>query len=78
LNKDVPDSVFPNNWFSTHRSEGIPGIFTLLSSIIIIDGLFVLYPMKAQSRENEKNPAFISTERNKYKHFIDLKRHNKD
>lgn len=22
---DLPDSVFPNNWFSTHRNEDIPG-----------------------------------------------------
>ena len=22
---DLPDSVFPNNWFSTHRGEDIPG-----------------------------------------------------
>lgn len=44
---DLPDSVFPNNWFSTHRSVDIP------------DGLFVLYPMRVPSREREKNPEII-------------------
>jgi hypothetical protein len=43
----MPDSVFPNNWFSTHRCADIP------------EGLFVVYPMKAVSREKEKNPAII-------------------
>ena len=44
---DLPDSVFPNNWFSTHRGVDIP------------DGLFVLYPMRVPSREKEKNPKII-------------------
>ena len=35
---DQPDAVFPNNWFSTHKSEIIP------------EGIFVTYPMKAKSR----------------------------
>ena len=44
---DLPDSVFPNNWFSTHKDQDIP------------DGLFVLYPMRADSREKEKNPLIV-------------------
>lgn len=36
---DAPDSCFPNNWFSTHRNNSFPG------------GLFVLYPMRADTRE---------------------------
>jgi hypothetical protein len=45
---ELPDSVFPNNWFSTHRNADIP------------DGLFVLYPMRVPSREKEKNPLIIA------------------
>ena len=44
---DLPDSVFPNNWFSTHRNSDIP------------EGLFCLYPMRVPSREKEKNPLII-------------------
>ena len=60
----MPDSVFPNNWFSTHRNADIP------------DGLFCLYPMKVPSREREKNPQIINDERKEYKHFLEVKRHN--
>ena len=63
---DLPDSVFPNNWFSTHRSEDIP------------DGLFVLYPMRVPSREKEKNPEIIQREGANYKHFLEVKRGNPD
>lgn len=35
---DLPDSVFPNNWFSTHRDPNIP------------NGAFITYPMKHPSR----------------------------
>jgi hypothetical protein len=49
---DMPDSCFPNNWFSTHR-EHIKGRSSKT-------GLFVIYPMKAPSREKEKNPRIIS------------------
>jgi hypothetical protein len=38
MKPELPDSVFPNNWFSTHRNEIIP------------DGVFFTYPMKAKSR----------------------------
>eukprot|EP00347_Sterkiella_histriomuscorum_P004730 403359327 len=59
---ELPDSVFPNNWFSTHKNEDFP------------DGLFVLYPMKADTREREKNPTLIKTESQNYKHFLDVQR----
>jgi hypothetical protein len=62
----LPDSVFPNNWFSTHRNEDIP------------DGLFVLYPMRVPSREKEKNPKIISEQGAKYKHFLEVKRQEPD
>ena len=33
---NLPDSVFPNNWFSTHKNFGQPGTF-------------FIYPMKANN-----------------------------
>jgi hypothetical protein len=60
---DLPDSVFPNNWFSTHRNEDIP------------DGLFILYPMRVPSREKEKNPLIIEEIGNLYKAKYDVQRH---
>ena len=60
---DLPDSVFPNNWFSTHRNEDIP------------DGLFILYPMRVPSREKEKNPLIIEEQGMLYKELYDVQRH---
>ena len=40
----------------------------------ILDGLFVLYPMKAPTREREKNPVIIEKLKREYKYFIDLPR----
>jgi len=54
------DSVFPNNWFSTHNSEVVEG------------GLFILYPMKSKLRRLERNPLIIDLLKKRYKHFIDL------
>lgn len=53
----TPDSVFPNNWFSTH--EG---------------GTFVLYPMYAQNRRQERKPTVINfiKENFKVKREVDL------
>ncbi|CDW85066.1 amidinotransferase [Stylonychia lemnae] len=62
LTPDLPDSVFPNNWFSTHKGTDIP------------DGLFVVYPMKAETREREKNPLIIQQEGVNYKNYIDLRK----
>ena len=58
IDKNAPDSVFPNNWFSTHKLNG---------------GLFSLYPMHSPSREIEKNPAIIDKLKNKYSNFLDIK-----
>jgi len=44
--KDTPDSVFPNNWFSTHKTElNKPSYF--------------LYPMKTPNRRLEKSNSEI-------------------
>ena len=58
----MPDSIFPNNWFSTHRSSNLS------------DGLFVVYAMMAPSREKEKNPTLIKEVGGKYKHLYEVKR----
>lgn len=50
----TPDSIFPNNWFSTHapeelqREKGAPG-------------LQVLYPMYAPNRREERNKRVLET-----------------
>jgi hypothetical protein len=53
----LPDSIFNNNWFSTHRNEDFP------------EGLLCIYPMRVPSREFEKNPHFIE---NEGAHYADI------
>ena len=54
---NLPDSVFPNNWFSTHKNFGQPGTF-------------FIYPMKAFSRQQEVNPQIIADFGKNYKNVI--------
>jgi len=53
----TPDSIFPNNWFSTHQ-----------------DGTFILYPMFAQNRRDERKEEFQKVIKNNFsvKRIIDL------
>jgi len=53
----TPDSIFPNNWFSTHQ-----------------DGTFVLYPMFAQNRRDERKEEFQKIIKNNFsvKKTLDL------
>jgi hypothetical protein len=60
LHKEAVDSVFPNNWFSTHKDDSIP------------EGLMILYPMKAPTRRKERNPQIIEDLKKNYAHFEDL------
>eukprot|EP00347_Sterkiella_histriomuscorum_P008666 403344226 len=60
LNPDLPDSIFVNNWLSTHRNDEIP------------NGMVVLYPMKVPTREKEKNPQIIKQLSSQYSVFLDL------
>ena len=46
--EDLPDSLFPNNWFSTHKYPG------LLDSRLIC-----VYPMKAPTRQKEVNLKIV-------------------
>lgn len=55
----APDAIFPD-WFTTHRNEDIP------------EGVFILYPMKHEARQLERDEAIITELRSHYKHFIDL------
>ncbi|KAK4537782.1 hypothetical protein CDCA_CDCA14G3807 [Cyanidium caldarium] len=61
---DAPDSVFPNNWFSTHTDLEV-GECTL-----------VLYPMKSPNRRKERRPEFISRLHSfrRYTHVYDMTR----
>lgn len=58
---DLPDSVFPRDWFSTHRD-----------AYAYPNGLLVTYPMKTPSREAEKNPAILSKLAEQYAHRADI------
>lgn len=60
INPNAPDSIFLNNWFSTHKNENIP------------EGLLVIYPVKALNRRIEKISIIIETLKKDYKHFVDL------
>lgn len=54
------DSIFPNNWFSTHRNKDFP------------DGLLIIYPMMSKVRRLEKQPSIIIELKKSYLHFEDL------
>jgi hypothetical protein len=58
--KEAVDSVFPNNWFSTHKNEDIP------------EGLLIIYPLKSPLRRLERNADIIKDLKSKYEHFVDL------
>jgi hypothetical protein len=60
VHENAVDSVFPNNWFSTHKNENFP------------EGLLIIYPLKSKLRRLEKNPKIIEDLKKNYKHFIDL------
>jgi hypothetical protein len=61
MSEELPDSIFPNNWFSTHKDSNIPG------------GLFFTYPMKAANRQAEVNPKVVRDIGKKhYKKVINL------
>ena len=52
---DLPDSIFPNNWFSTHKDSNIP------------KGVLITYPMKHPSRQREYNPQIVEEIGQNYK-----------
>ena len=60
INQNAPDSIFLNNWFSTHKNENIP------------EGLLIIYPIKALNRRIEKCPEIIDKLKESYKYFVDL------
>lgn len=60
IDKKAVDSIFPNNWISTHNDNVVEG------------GLLIIYPMKAVSRRIEKNEKIINLLKQKYKNFLDL------
>lgn len=55
VDNNTPDSIFPNNWFSTHE-----------------DGMFILYPVRFESRRREKRSDIISELRKTYPNLVDL------
>ena len=44
---EAKDSIFPNNWFSTHLGKNFP------------EGLFFIYPLKSPNRRLERNQLII-------------------
>lgn len=58
--EDAADSIFPNNWFSTHKNEYFP------------DGLLIIYPVKSVNRRLEKNKLILDELKPIYKNVIDL------
>ena len=62
MSDDMPDSVFPNNWISTH----------IIKHQNKNHRLMIVYPMRWPSRQKERNPQIVEDLRPSYKHFIDL------
>eukprot|EP00898_Chlorokybus_atmophyticus_P001324 jgi/Chlat1/2192/Chrsp17S02756 len=62
---NAPDSVFPNNWFSTHIGEGNLGSG---------QGRLVLYPFKVPNRRNERRADMIDYLKSfgRYSEVLDL------
>lgn len=61
MTDDLPDSLFPNNWFSTHKYPGN-----------IDNRLVCVYPMKAPTRQREVNLKIIEDFSDPESHTIDL------
>jgi len=59
---DAPDSVFPNNWFSTHS----------IAETESREATLILYPMKHESRRRERNPETIARITQHYRKVIDF------
>ena len=64
LDKETPDAIFPNNWFSTHRNH---------------DGTkcLCLYPMYLENRRNEKKESIIKHLLVGYSEIVDLSLYEK-
>ena len=58
--QDTPDAIFPNNWVSTHKNSDIP------------EGLLVVYPMLAPSRQKEENEEILARLKPDYQHYLHL------
>lgn len=61
MREELPDSVFPNNWFSTHVLPALE------------KSIFIVYPMKAPSRQAEINPKVIQEVGGRYGQVLELK-----
>ena len=59
--EDLPDSLFPNNWFSTHR------YLRLIDNHIIC-----VNSMKAPTRQREVNPQFLECLTKESRKSLDL------
>ena len=71
LEPHTPDSIFPNNWFSTHSAEEMPNN----------DRTLILYPMNAPNRRVERDKNVLKTLQEKgkeYSRVIDLTYFEKD
>lgn len=62
---DLPDSLFPNNWVSTHRYPG-----TMDERVVCV------YPMKVPTRQREVNPKIVDDLSASNGHVIDMTRYN--
>ena len=65
----TPDSIFPNNWFSTHEDGTL-----VLYPMSAPNRSLVLYPMSAPNRRNERKPEVLEVIRKNFevRRLIDL------
>jgi len=59
--EDLPDSLFPNNWISTHKYPGL-----------IENRVVCVYPMKAPTRQREVNYKIVDEFMEASGHCIDM------
>jgi len=63
---NLPDAVFPNNWFSTHIGK------------LNRDSVVIYYPMKNESRRKERNSVLMEKFQSLYTKSIHLEQYESD
>ncbi len=67
----TPDSIFPNNWFSTHNAEEV-GSSTDSGSKAAAKRKIVLYPMYARNRREERNKNVMAALKEYYNNDFEI------
>lgn len=70
----INDPLAPNYYYVNSPESLTPYYFRSCTYIFLIEGVFILYPMKAPTREAEKNPHILFEAGKHYKEFFEVRR----